>query len=390
MNVNKLLSTWALVVLFLLIGEACSRTVDPTYPDDRGTKLADLAPAIATGRFDRLVDWSADGTELFYLVQLQYAQPNAGNYQLHAVNANTGTSRLVYDDPRWRQLGPFSETGLSRQSPDGKSLYIAAKGNAQPWYYLYRINARQTNQAVVVDSSTDQRYQYTPSVLLSADGARLSFQYRYDSVRLYDLINNTSVRIKSKQTIAFSPDARQVLLAQENGASWLNRNVSLSDLSETILDTKVAVSQSATVSFPGVDHVRWHLEGIRYLYTDVYQNGPGNGKTSLHLLLWNVQQQKRTELWSVPDEEVGIAHTTWARNGQRVAFSSTNEAQALQEKHPNYILYTTELASLKTRNVATITLREEEGNQQLGQLVIAPDNSKIAYTLGSTVYVVSL
>ena len=375
-----------LLALVTLCSGACHKAVvEPDEPDNRGTKLADLKPTGATASFYGLLDWSVDGSELFYLVFIQYTTPTAGNYHLYALNVRTGTSRLVYDGPGGLNLITITNPATYFQSPDGQYLYLAARGRGQAGYSLYRINTRQTNQAVVIDSSYDQRYPaspYVPSTVLSADGSRLGFQYRPDSVRIHDLVNKTSVRFGAAQAIAFSPDASQVLLPQPN--SGMYRNVSLTNVAETLVDPRVLPVNPA-IATPSRDDIRWHSEGIRHVYTDLYRDGANSATASLHLLLWNVTQQKKTLLWTVPDQEAGVGSVVWARNGQRLVFTSSNSQQVYAGR-TNYIMYTTDLTTLKTSRVATITLEDEEKSSGPNQLLISPDHTQLAYSIGSKLY----
>lgn len=362
-------------LLVLLTAGACHKTVDPGYPDERGDLLADLNPTMASASFSRLLDWSPDGNELYYLLLVNDL------YELHALTLPSRTARLVARDNRWNWLS-LGNTQMVL-SPDGRFIYLVAQQVERTIgpYFLYQVATHQQNQVTLVDSSTDKLYPYGSSILLSPDGNRLSFRYSYDSVRVHNLTTKSSVRLLAQETIAFAPDARRLLLSP--GSTTVYRNVSLTDFSST----EVTMGLPSTVPSSSRSEVRWNSDGIRYLYGDFYKSST----STFGLYLWNVTQQKSTLIRPGPDEEFPVlpSSVVWSRDGQRIAFTTSRSSQSLQGS-VNELIYSTDLTSLKTTKVATVILEESEKKQLFGQPLMAPDQSKLAYAIGSKIYSVSL
>lgn len=370
-------------VLVLLIGGACHKTViDPVYPDDRGEKIANLSTTTAS--FNQLFGWSPDGTELFYL-----ATTPESTYQILALNIQSRTIRLVAQDSRWKQV--LSGNNQALLSPDGQFIYFSAQQIERtigpPCVYL--VDTRKQSQIALIDSSNDQGYRHNSSIMLSPDGSRLSFRYRYDSVRVHNLATKTSVRLLTSEAIAFSPDGSRVLVSQEKGKVY--RNVSLTDFSATDVDIRPVIppSGSSSPSLLGINVV-WHPEGIQYVYGDFNRD---SGSRGFALYLWNSTQQKRTLVWPDLEEEFPVQESTvvWSRNGQRIAYTTSNVSQSAGGRSPNLIIYTTDMTTLKTTKIATITLHDDEKNAALYRpVLIAPDNTKLAHTVGSIVYIAAI
>lgn len=366
-----------LLILVLLTLGACHKTVDPSYPDERGELLTNLN--VASSNFSGFIDWSADGTELYYL-----AMGSAG-YQIQAVNVQSRATRLVAQDNRWNRV-PFSglSTDWARLSADGQFIYLVAqqtqRSSVSYPYYLYRIDRQKSNQITVVDSIAPNFY--TPSIALSPDGRRFAFQYRSDSVRVYQTEANTTIRLSGNRPVAFSPDGSQLLLDQGGNVC---RRVSLTDLSTSLMDV---YPPTTSPSFSR-GNVQWHTEGIRYVYGDF--NLSKTNPSTFGLFLWNVTQQTSTLLWPDLEEEFPVLSSSvvWSRNGQQIAFSTANSSQSISGSR-NHILYTTNMATLKTTKVATITLRDDEKTLNLSPLLISPDNRRLAYAIGGTVYLLSI
>ncbi len=366
-----------LLILVLLTLGACHKAVDPSYPDERGELLTNLN--VASSNFSGFINWSADGTELYYL-----ATGSAG-YQIQAIHVQSRAVRLVAQDNRWNRA-PFGglPTNGAMLSADGQFIYLVAQQaqrSAVPYpHYLYRIDTRRPNQ-IVVDSIGPNVYSL--SAASSPDGRRLALQYQYDSVRVHQLDANTSIRLSGKRPVVFSPDGSRLLL--EQGNVNVCQIVSLTDLSTSLTDVR---PPTAGPSFSR-GNLQWHTECIRYVYNDF--NPSKTNPSTFGLFLWNVTQQTSTLLRPHLQEEFPVQSSSvvWSRDGRQIAFSTVNLSQSFEGSR-NHILYTTNLTTLTTTKVATITLGDDEKTLNLSPLLISPDNQKMAYAIGSTVYLLSI
>ena len=367
-----------LIFLTALSLGACHQAVTPDYPNERGELLANLNPTVASASFSQLVDWSPDGNELYYLLLVN------GTYELHALSIPSRTVRLIARDDRWRQI--LTGNSAAVLSRDGQFIYLIARQiqTAIEPFALYQVDTHGQNQIARLDIGSPDFS--SASLVLSPDGSRLSFRYRYDSIRVHTLAAKTSIRLQAQGALAFSPDASRLLLNQGNGTVY--RNVSLTDFSSADVDIR---TPTASPSFSRGD-VLWQSEGIRYVYGD-FNPDPGKPAESspFALFLWNVIQQKSTLIRPDLQEEFPVQSSmvTWSRNGQRIVYPTTNSSQSLKGS-VNQIIYTTNMTTLQTQKIATVTLEEDEKTQSFGRMLLAPDGSKMVYSIGSKLYSVSI
>ena len=367
-----------LIIAMLTLG-ACHKAVDPDYPNERGELLANLNGASSS--FAGFIDWSADGTELYYLTT------GSAGYQIQAIHVQSRAVRLVGQDNRWNRISLSGRLAdWSTLSADGQFIYLmmqqAQHSVVSYPYYLYQIDTRKANQITVVDS-TVPKFTGSPSTVLSPDGRRVAFQYRYDSVRVHQLDANTSIRLLGNRPVVFSPDGSQLIL--EQGNVNVVQIVSLTDLSSSLVDVRTLTPSSSS----SWGEFQWHTEGIRYVYGDF--NRSVTNPSTFGLFLWNVTRQTSTLLRPDLAEEFPVQSSSvvWSHNGQQIAFSTANWSQSISGSR-NQIVYTTNLTTLKTTKVATITLRDDEKSLFLSPLLISPDNRKLAYAIGSMVYIVPI
>ena len=349
-------AAWTVLVPAALA--ACS-TEGPTatgieeLPANLGTELASSVDAQIVGE----IAWSADGGEIYF--QTDEAPP-----RLAAVTLG-GATRFL-DGPR---DGYYDLVASS----DGAFLYFAADllGGFRSVYQLPLAGGPVTvlttrGTTTIAAAPADGRL-----ALPSADGERVAFAARPDSVLVYTVATGARVVAGAgcERIVDWSPDEKTVLCQTGRAGTGVFRTINIATGTETIVDI-VPIAQGT------MQLVDWQAIGVRASYI----NFAG-------LYIWNPQTQSGTPILAHggnPGTTIDGRNADWSRDGTRVAYwvhqCLVQRGVGTCERGQS-LLYVTDLVQNRTGRVAVA--KGEQGGQFLA---LSPDGSRVAYLFNGRIY----
>jgi Tol biopolymer transport system component len=334
-RLNLSLASFCVAALSLSCQSPNPAEPSPTPTEDRGIPLTS---GVTVGGSELV--WSKSGREIYY------GTPGS----IRAVSVPDKSTRLL-DARGWDW--PYDLT----LSSDGNYLYYLMTSD------ILRINlTTQTSELVISHVREYSRY------IVSPDNNHIAYVSSDSSLCVLDLVTMVNRRMAVGEPRVFSPDGKEILywqyptyyiLSCESGAT---RSVS-TDLSD---QERVGIYSLL---------LRWDDRGIRIFYT---------GPTCRDYNVCNLTTGTTLRIWSATGTTLRIwsaaychfAPHAWSPDGKTIALWTSECVQ--------YSLHAIDIDAPRERTVASGNLASYP--QADGWIAFSPDSRRIAYVLGSDIY----
>jgi Tol biopolymer transport system component len=321
---------------------------EPTPAEDRGIFLA--------SGVDRGVSelvWSKSGDYIYY---------SNSSYSIQSVRISDKSTRLL-DERR--------STSLTLSS-DGNYLYYLAMSN-WPECDLFRINlTTQTPEPVV----SHVQFQFDATYIVSPDNSHVAYLSSDSSLYVLDLATMVSRRMAVGTPLTFSPDGKEIVYREYpirysptyNILSWdsgVTRSISTGLGDGDLCDIRL---------------LRWDDKGIRILYNAVDYDAR-NLSTSTTVRIWIVQSPESPE----------NMHYAWALDGKTIALWTWRCVKGLHLQSCDLAQNSLHVVDIDAQRERRIALGNSSGaSLPTGGIAFSADGRRIAYVLGSEIYMKDL
>jgi len=326
----------SLIVYIALSGFSCK--LSPTevqlesLPEDRGTILTSLIPT----SFVNLI-WSRNTDEII----------TAGQSGIQAINVTSFVQRSIESAGSVYYIKLFN---------DGNSLYYLLGNSLGGDLPLYKISVAGKSRQLLLNQVLS-RFSLSSDSLIAHGVSSLGNIYLYNETSTTD-----TFLTRGWFPLTFSPDAKQLLYSD---SSFSYFKISL----ENKVVQSIPFYQEHFVGF-----FRWNMSGIQVIYSEL---GVG----------WFVKNITTNETYKITGIDDGPQTFTWSSDGNKIAYWTSKCIKtsgwlgcALSQD----ILHVLDVNTKKETLVAVHNVEESE-NFPIS-IAFSPNNSKIAYALGSQIY----
>jgi Tol biopolymer transport system component len=347
------------IIALMTLQFACSKE-SPSEPvldlsEDRGIALTEKDERVTSLSSSEFV-WSPDGQEIFYMSSPQISSSS----RLRAVRVMDKSRRTVIE-------GNMISHWFHGLSPDGKYFYYAASpSSGDP--ALFRVATNGQNAELLIRNVSI--YGTGPAVALSPDNNSIAYTALHDeidSLFIFDAANKSKKFYVIGLPVVFSPDGSQLLFKK--------RFNQLDSLYLVALDNR-SIQPLVTIDYTIILNswmTRWDNHGVRILLS----SGEGN-------FIRNITTGTTTTVLS-GSLASGFA---WSPEGNKFANRAERCLQArsvLECGITEYSINVLDLGSNQTRRVAYGN-DADAGDYALSIMAFSPDARRIAFVLGSQIY----
>jgi hypothetical protein len=346
-----------LTLAFLCVAAMSLSCQSPNPAEPSRTPTEDRGISLTSGAWSSWTElvWSKSGHEIYY----NTLSPGS----IRAVSVSDKSTRLL-------DAGASDWPNSLTLSSDGNHLYYLI-----PWpgiftSKLFRINlTTQVSEAVISDV-----FRY----IVSPDNNHIAYVSSDSSLCVLDLVTMLERRMAVGEPLVFSPDGKEILFRRRTYPNPDSYNILSWENGAT---RSISIGLSAE-ELPGTEPIklfRWDSRGTRIFYV---------GPSGYNFNVRNLTIGTTVRIWNVASpESPDPLHYGWSPDGNTIALWTS---RCLKPKDLfncdvlQHTLHTIDIDAQRERRIAWGNLSPSEGYGRW--MAFSPDSRRIAYVLGSDIY----